>query len=116
MLATAAMCALGDVLILLGDLTRDRGVPLSDVLTNYCIFGGSIFYFSAVLAVFVLRSRRPDAARPYRTWGYPVVPAVFLLFYLFFLVNLFWSRPHGVGRGLGFIAAGLVVYALFRGR
>ncbi len=111
--ATAAMCAWAIVLILLGDVTREAHVPLSAVLTNYCIFGGSIFYFSAVLAVFVLRVRRPDVPRPYRTWGYPVVPAVFLLFYLFLLVNLFRSRPMESGVGLGFIALGLVLYGIF---
>jgi basic amino acid/polyamine antiporter, APA family len=115
-LATAAMCSWAVVLILLGDVTREAHVPLSEVLTNYCIFGGSIFYFSAVLAVFVLRATRPAAPRPYRTWGYPLVPAVFLLFYLFLLVNLFLSRPVESGVGLGFIALGLVLYALFARR
>jgi APA family basic amino acid/polyamine antiporter len=112
-LATAAMSGWAIILILLGDLTRAEGVPLSEVLINYCVFGGSIFYFSAVLAVFVLRTRQPDKPRPYRTWGYPFVPFVFLLFYSFFLVNLFRSGPKEAGMGLGFIALGLVVYALF---
>ncbi len=110
--AIAAMSAWAIILILLGDVTREEGVPLSEVLTNYCIFGGSIFYFSAVLAVFVLRRRQPDTPRPYRTWGYPLVPLVFLLFYAFFLVNMFRSRPLESGVGLGFIGLGLVLYAL----
>jgi APA family basic amino acid/polyamine antiporter len=112
-LATAAMSCWAITLILLGDLTREEHVPLSEVLINYCIFGGSIFYFSAVLAVFVLRARQPDKPRPYRTWGYPFVPFVFLSFYSFFLVNLFRSRPLESGVGLGFIALGLVLYAIF---
>ncbi len=110
--ATAAMALWAVILILLGDVTREEGVPLSEVLINYCIFGGSIFYFSAVLAVFVLRRRQPDRPRPYRTWGYPLVPAVFLLFYLFFLVNMFLGRPFESSAGLGFIALGLVLYAV----
>ncbi len=116
--ATAAMALWAIVLILLGDVTRDETKPLAQVLINYCIFGGSIFYFSAVLAVFVLRYRRPDVARPYRTWGYPVVPAVFLAFYLFFLVNMFCAQPFESSAGLGFIALGLVLYAIavWRGR
>ena len=71
------------MLILLADVGSRTDEPLFDRLTNYCIFGGSIFYLSAVLAVFVLRVRRPDAVRPYRAWGYPVLPAVFVTFYLF---------------------------------
>ena len=110
-LATGAMAGWAIILILLGDLTREEQVPLSEVLINYCIFGGSIFYFSAVLAVFVLRQTRADTPRPYRTWGYPFVPFVFLLFYAFFLVNLFRSRPFESGVGLGFIALGLALYA-----
>jgi basic amino acid/polyamine antiporter, APA family len=114
-LATAAMCCWAIILILIGDWMRAER-PLSEVLTNYCMFGGSIFYFSAVLAVFVLRARRPNAPRPYRTWGYPVVPIVFLAFYSFFLNNLYWSRPFESRVGLGFIAAGMLVYAVFARR
>ena len=65
-----------------------------------------------MLAVFVLRVRRPDAVRPYRAWGYPALPAVFVMFYLVFIVNLFFSRPRESGVGLLFILAGLIVYLL----
>ncbi len=106
------MCAWAIVLILLADVGSQTDEPLFDRLTNYCIFGGSIFYFSTVLAVFVLRIRRPDAARPYRAWGYPVLPAVFVTFYLVFVANLFVSRPRESSVGLLFILAGLVVYWL----
>src|SRR5204862_5292406 len=50
-----------------------------DVLTDFVIFGGSIFYAMAVAAVFVLRRKHPELPRPYRTWGYPVTPALYLL-------------------------------------
>ncbi len=48
--------------------------PLYDVLYTYVIFGGTIFYGLAIVSVFVLRARRPDLPRPYKTWGYPVHP------------------------------------------
>ncbi len=51
-----------------------------DQLTDMLIFVSWIFYFIGALGVFVLRRREPDAPRPYRVWGYPVVPALFLLF------------------------------------
>jgi APA family basic amino acid/polyamine antiporter len=110
--ATVAMCTWATVLILLADVGSQSDEPLFDRLTNYCVFGGSIFYLSAVLAVFVLRVRRPAAVRPYRAWGYPVLPAVFVTFYLVFIVNLFVSRPRESSVGLLFILAGLMVYLL----
>ena len=102
------MCSWAIVLILLADVGSQTDDPLFQRLMNYCIFGGSIFYLSAVLAVFVLRTARPDAVRPYRTWGYPVLPAVFVTFYLVFIVNLFFSRPRRSSVGLLFILAGLI--------
>src|SRR5207253_1779736 len=50
-------------------------------LTDFVIFGGSTFYALAVASVFVLRVRLPDHERPYRTWGYPVTPALYLLMF-----------------------------------
>lgn len=85
---------------------------LFDVLTSYCIFGGSIFYFLAVLAVFVLRFTNPEAERPYRTWGYPIVPGIFVLSYLILLGLLMASQPTEAISGLTLIAIGFVVYLL----
>ena len=87
------MSAWACALILLGGLSWDPTVQLFDILTEWTVFGGSIFYFSAVAGVFMLRRRRPDAERPYRTWGYPWVPAVFLAFYVFLLGSMFMARP-----------------------
>src|SRR3954470_12717670 len=53
--------------------------PLYTVMYNYVIFGANIFYTLAIAAVFVLRRNHPDWPRPYRTWGYPVTPALFVL-------------------------------------
>lgn len=50
-----------------------------DHLSDFVIFGGEIFYGLTIAAVFVLRRRRPDLHRPYKTWGYPVTPALYLL-------------------------------------
>jgi amino acid transporter len=108
--AIAGMCAWSSALILMGGLSWDPNVQLFDILTEWTVFGGSIFYFSAVLAVFVLRQRRPDAPRPYRTWGYPVVPAVFLGFYVFLLASMYWARPVDRMIGLGLISIGAIVY------
>jgi len=85
---------------------------LYDVLTDYAIFGGSMFYFAAVAAVFVFRVRRPDLHRPYRTWGYPVVPAIFLTGYVFIIGSMFWAAPTECLTGLSLIGVGLPFYWL----
>ena len=85
---------------------------LFDVLTDYTIFGGSLFYFAAVLAVFVLRRKRPDLPRPYKTWGYPLVPAIFVVAYAFLLLSMFLAAVTECLSGLLLIAAGAVVYQM----
>ncbi len=67
-------------------------------------------------AVFVLRRTRPDAERPYRVWGYPVVPALYLLAVGFLLVNTLVATPGRAVAGLGLIALGLPVYAYYARR
>jgi APA family basic amino acid/polyamine antiporter len=63
--------------------------------------------------VFALRRTRPDAERPYRTWGYPLVPAIFLVFYVFFLVAMYMARPMDRMIGLGLISLGAAVYFIW---
>jgi amino acid transporter len=111
-LAIVAVCGWSMLLVCLGNLSPDPEVRLFDLLTVYCIFGGSIFYFSAVLAVFVLRITQPEAPRPYRTWGYPWTPALFVVFYVFLLYRMYADRPFECLAGLTFIGIGGVVYLL----
>jgi APA family basic amino acid/polyamine antiporter len=110
--AIVAMAVWSSTLIVLAVLIPQLDTPLYEILTSYCIFGGSIFYFFAVLAVFVLRIRQPNRERPYRTWGYPVVPALFVAFYVVFLGTMLWGQPRQSGFGLILIALGAVVYGL----
>ena len=112
-IAIAGMCAWSIALILMGGLSWDPKVQLFDILTEWTVFGGSIFYFSAVAGVFLLRWMRPDADRPYRTWGYPIVPLIFLSFYVFLLVSMFQARPIDRLIGMGLIGAGTIVYYLW---
>ena len=91
----------------MGGLSWDPKEQLFNLMSDWTVFGGSIFYFTAVAAVIVLRIRRPDAERPYRTWGYPIVPLVFLAFYAFLLVTMLLEKPGHRLTGLGLIAVGL---------
>lgn len=87
-----------------------------DTLTDYMIFGGWVFYALAVVAVFVLRKKHPEWERPYKAWGYPVVPVLFLLVATFLLVNTVWTQPVQSVTGLVLIALGLPVYAYYNAR
>jgi len=81
-----------------------------DQLTNYVVFAGWIFYALTTSAVFVLRRKLPDAARPYRTTGYPYVPAIFIVVALALLWNTLSAARLESLAGLGLIALGLPVY------
>lgn len=112
-----------------------------DTLTDYVIFGSWIFYGLVTASIFLFRRRQPHAERPYKAWGYPVVPALFLLVTAFLLFTtllpdpalaaaelrglLGGTYPAGGIKGLNLnsfigivlIAAGLPVYYLvFKGR
>ncbi|HKP45473.1 MAG TPA: amino acid permease [Pyrinomonadaceae bacterium] len=81
-----------------------------DALTDYAIFGLWIFYALVTASVFVFRKRMPDLERPYRTWGYPVVPILFLIVAGLLLVNTVVTTPRQAITGVGLIALGLPVY------
>ena len=74
------------------------------------------FIALSVFAVFVLRRRRPDLPRPYRTWGYPVVPAVFLVGTLAMLGNAAVERTDSVLLSLAIVAVGVPAYFVWRRR
>ena len=84
-----------------------------DQLTDCLLFASWIFYGLTTSAVFVLRRRLPEAPRPYRTLGYPLVPALFLLVSGWLVVNTAIARPVESAVGIVLILAGLPVYAWF---
>jgi APA family basic amino acid/polyamine antiporter len=75
------------------------------------IFAAWIFYGLNTASVFILRRRMPDAARPYRTVGYPVVPLVFILVAAWLIVNTLTATPRQALAGLAIILLGLPIYA-----
>ncbi len=81
-----------------------------DTLTDYVIFGSWIFYALATSTVFVFRRKYPDAVRPYRAFGFPVVPILFLLVAGFLLINTMISSPTQAFAGIFLILIGLPVY------
>jgi len=85
-------------------------------LYTYVVFAVFLFHAATGAAVFVLRRKRPDEARPYRVWGYPVVPVVFILTSMAFVSNTLLERPMESLWGLGLLALGLPAYFFWRRR
>lgn len=109
-MAIAGLAVWSTVLILAGGLYPDPNKRLYDVLTDYCIFGASVFNLAAVVAVIALRRQQASRPRPYRCWGYPLVPAVFIVGYLIFLGTMLWAAPVECLVGLSLLLLGAVFY------
>jgi APA family basic amino acid/polyamine antiporter len=82
-------------------------------LTDMLIFAAFIFYGAMALGVIILRIRSPHEVRPYKVWGYPVVPAVFFLFSTALVFNSIVTRPREAGIGLALITLGVPFYFWF---
>jgi len=81
-----------------------------DTLTDAAMFGAWLFYGLAVSTVFVFRRTAPQAERPYRCWGYPLLPAIFLLLSAGIVLNAFIATPHQAFLGAGLLLLGLPFY------
>ncbi len=87
-----------------------------DDLFNFVIFGSWILYAMATASVFVLRRKRPDLPRPYRTLGYPLVPILFLVGAAVLEIRTLLDRPRQSLAGIVLILLGLPLYFYWRGR
>ncbi len=83
-------------------------------LFTYVVFGQWIFFGLTGAAVMVLRAKKPDLPRPYKTFGYPLIPAIFILSAAFISFNALLGSPKDTGIGLLIILLGIPVYFLFR--
>jgi APA family basic amino acid/polyamine antiporter len=83
-------------------------------LVDYTGFAVVLFAGVAVAGLFVLRRRHPDAPRPFKAWGYPVAPGLFVLASIALVLNSIWRNPGPSAAGLLVIAAGIPLYAFFR--
>lgn len=84
--------------------------PLFDQLFTFVIFASWVFYGTSVAAVIVLRRKRPDAERPYRAWGYPVFPILFVLAAAAFVLNTVVRQPAESLTGIVIVLLGLPAY------
>ncbi|PYK22116.1 MAG: amino acid transporter [Verrucomicrobia bacterium] len=83
-------------------------------LLEYIVSADLLFYLLMVLALIVLRHRRPDAQRPYRTWGYPLVPIVSILLSALLTIDLAWLAPATSGIGIVIVLTGVPAYVVWR--
>lgn len=84
-----------------------------DQLTDMIIFAVFIYYGATTLGLFILRKRMPDAPRPYKVWGYPVVPALVILFCVCLLFNTIFSSPREAAIGTVLMLTGVPMYWWF---
>jgi APA family basic amino acid/polyamine antiporter len=87
-----------------------------DQLTDMIIFAIFIFYGATALGVFILRYKMPNAYRPYKVWGYPFVPGIFVLFCIGLFFNTIITRPREAAIGMTLILLGIPVFFLLKSK
>jgi APA family basic amino acid/polyamine antiporter len=85
-------------------------------LLEYIISADLLFYLLMVVALLILRRKKPEAERPYRTWGYPFVPVISILLAGLLIIDLAWLAPTTSGIGILIVLTGVPVYYLWRRR
>ena len=85
-------------------------------LFEYVVFALVIFWAATGLAVIILRSKRPEIPRPYKAWGYPVLPILFVLINLGVFLNTIWAQPHKSLIGLIILAAGIPAFLYWQSK
>src|ERR1700736_5383806 len=83
-------------------------------LLEYIVSADLVFYILLVAAVMVLRRKQPQAERPYRTWGYPIVPIISILLAGLLIVDFAWLAPTTSGIGIAIVLSGVPVYLFWR--
>jgi APA family basic amino acid/polyamine antiporter len=83
-------------------------------LLEYIVSADLVFYVLLVVAVIVLRRKQPQAERPYRTWGYPIVPLISILLAGLLIVDLAWLAPATSGIGIAIVLTGIPIYFAWR--
>jgi APA family basic amino acid/polyamine antiporter len=120
-MALIAQCVWACLLVLPRTVTysADNTPAFGNVYTQlleYIVSVELVFGALAVLAVIVLRFRKPDLERPYRTWGYPIVPLIFLILSALLVINLAILAPGTSGIGYVIVLTGIPIYFIWRSR
>ncbi len=82
-------------------------------LLDYCTFASLIFYIVTIAGIFVLRKKEPNTPRPYKAFGYPIVPVLYILLAGFICVDLLIYKTFNTGMGVLIILLGIPVFYIF---
>src|SRR5438132_1367195 len=106
---------LAALLVLPRTINKDGtfGSLYNDLLT-YVISAALIFYILTILGIILLRKKRPDAERPYKAFGYPIIPALYIVGASVITIVLFVYQPAQTWPGLAIVATGIPVYFIWR--
>ncbi|RPH26515.1 MAG: amino acid permease [Bacteroidales bacterium] len=83
-------------------------------LLDYVIFAVLIFYVLTILGIYILRKKQPDAERPYKAFGYPIVPAIYIIASTLIMIDLLIYKPNYTWPGLIIVLLGIPVYYIWR--
>lgn len=83
-------------------------------LLDYTVFAILVFYILTIAGVFILRKKQPNTPRPYKAFGYPIIPAIYLIFAAALCVNLLIYKPVPSWIGVGIVALGIPVFYLWK--
>lgn len=82
-------------------------------LLNYCTFASLLFYIVTVVGLLILRRREPNAERPYRVWGYPLIPILYVVLAGMVAIGILWSQWNIALNGLMIVGLGYPIYFFF---
>lgn len=100
-----AQCLVASILCLSG-----RYGDLLDMISFVVV----IFYVLTIAGIFILRKKKPDAERPYKAWGYPILPALYILMGVSFCLLLIWFKPQFTWPGLIIVLIGIPIYYMVK--
>ena len=118
-MALVLQCIWTCLLVLPRTITvNDKGVTsygnLYGTLLDYVVFAVLIFYVLTIIGLFVLRFKRPDADRPYKAFGYPLIPIIYVLAASVICLVLLFYKPQTSLPGLVIVLTGVPVYFIWR--
>lgn len=85
-------------------------------LLEYATFASLLFYILTIAGIFILRKKEPDAERPYKAFGYPVIPALYILITTAICIDLLIYTPISTGLGLLIVFLGIPIYYITQKR
>jgi APA family basic amino acid/polyamine antiporter len=100
-----AICVWSSLLCLSGSYSQ---------LLDYVVFAVLIFFVLTIAGIFVLRHKKPDAERPVKAFGYPFIPALYIIFTIFLLADLLYTKPEYTGSGLIIVLIGFPIFYVWR--